>query len=365
MESVARNLCCGNNQAIKFTASDHVWISLQGLGRTEEVKFSPNSRRLAVAGYKANKFLVIDVDIAVHSGITTVSLTDVVEVASKSLHAPHGLAFIDDETLIVGNRWGEAPIFRLPPSGGSEKKISISALQTIRQDDDHQLDSPGSVSVSPVADNQYEILICNNYAHYVTRHLLQMNGQPTLIRHEKLLSKGLNIPDGVAVNMDNRWIAVSNHGSHCVYLYENTPQLNQQSRPDGVLRNINYPHGVLFTPDGNYIIVADAGSPYINIYAKNGDGWKGTRSPQATFRVMDEAVYHRGKINPQEGGAKGIDVDGDMRVLVTTCDEQVLSFFALCEVLKQRGIPLDRRRKSLQWRYERIRDELRRLRGWK
>lgn len=365
MKNVASDLCCGNDQAIKFTASDPVWTSLQDLGRTEDVKFSPNNRRLAVVGYKKNKLVVFDVDIAVRSGETTVSLTDVLEVTSTSLNAPHGLAFIDDETLIVVNRWGEAPIFRLPPSGGTEKKFDVSALQTIRHDEVHQLDSPGSVSVTPVADNLFEILICNNYANYVTRHLLQKNDQFALVRNEKLLSRGLYIPDGVAVDMDNRWIAISNHSTHCVCLYENTPQLNQQSRPDGVLRNINYPHGVLFTPDGNYIIVADAGSPYINIYAKNADSWKGTRSPQATFRVMDEEVYLRGRLNPQEGGPKGIDVDSDMRVLVTTCDEQALSFFALPDVLRQKGIPMDRRRKSLQWRYERIRGELRSLRGWK
>jgi DNA-binding beta-propeller fold protein YncE len=365
LESVASDFCCGNDRAIKFTASDPVWASLKDLGRTEDVKFSPDNRRLAIVGYKKNKLVVFDVDIAVSSGITTVSLTDVVEVTSASLSAPHGLTFIDDETLIVVNRWGEAPIFRLPPSGGAEKKIDVSALLTIHHDDAHQLDSPGSVSVSRVADNLFEILICNNYAHYVTRHLLQKNDQFELISNEKLLGRGLNIPDGVAESMDKRWIAISNHGTHCVYLYENTPRLNLRSRPDGVLRNINYPHGVLFMPDGNNIIVADAGSPFINIYAKNGDGWKGARNPQATFRVMDEAVYLRGRINPQEGGPKGIDIDGDMKVLVTTCDEQVLGFFALHEVLKQRGIPMDRRRKSLQWRYERIRAELRRLRGWK
>lgn len=365
LKSAASDFCCGNDQSIRFTATDSVWDSLHELGRTEDVKFSPDNRRLAIVGYKKNKFVIFDVNIEGHPGELAVSLTGAVEVTSDSLNSPHGLAFIDNETLIVGNRWGEAPVFKLPPSSGTKKTIDVSASLTIRNDDEHLLDSPGSVSVAPVAENLFEILICNNYANYVTRHLLKKNGQIELVRNEKLLSRGLSIPDGVATDRDNHWIAISNHSEHAVYLYENTPQLNQQSRPDGVLRNINYPHGVVFTPDNNHIIVADAGSPYINIYNKNGHNWKGAHSPRATVRVMDEDVYRRGRVNPQEGGPKGIDIDNDMKVLVTTCDEQVISFFPVHEVLMQRGIPVDRRKKSLLWRYERTRDELRRLRGWK
>ncbi|MGB5425485.1 MAG: hypothetical protein WBN95_01745, partial [Gammaproteobacteria bacterium] len=184
-----------------------------------------------------------------------------------------------------------------------------------------------------------------------TRHILERKDQLKLVSNEILLSNGLAIPDGIAVSNDNLWIAISNHDRHCVFLYQNKPQLNLQSNPDGFLRNIIYPHGVRFTPDDNYVIVADAGSPYVNIYAKNGDGWQGTRNPQTTLRVMDEATYLRGKINPQEGGAKGIDIDHDMNVLVTTCEEKVLQFFDLRRVLGQRKIPLDRRIKNLQWRY--------------
>ncbi len=207
------------------------------------------------------------------------------------------------------------------------------------------------MSVRCLDNDHFEILICNNYAHYVTRHILERKDQLKLVSNEILLSNGLAIPDGIAVSNDNRWIAISNHDRHCVFLYQNKPQLNLQSNPDGFLRNIIYPHGVRFTPDDNYVIVADAGSPYVNIYAKNADGWQGTRNPQATLRVMDEATYLRGKINPQEGGAKGIDIDRDMNVLVTTCEEKVLQFFDLRRVLRQRKIPLDRRIKNLQWRY--------------
>ena len=355
----------GCEHEIEFTASDAVLGAIKDLGRTEDVKFSPDNRRLAVAGFAKNKLVVFDVEIAASAGGKRVALTDFVEIRSPSLRAPHGLCFIDEATLIVANRGGEAPIYTLPPSGTADRKFELSAMQTIRRDQFHQLKSPGSVSVSKIDDDLYEVLVCNNYVHYVTRHILGGREPFTFKSNEILLRKGLSIPDGVAINRERRWIAISNHNTHSVLLYENTPTLNERSAPDGYLRNVNYPHGVLFTPDDKFILVADAGSPYVNVYAKNGDGWEGTRDPLTTFRVIDEMTYGRGRFHPSEGGPKGIDIDSGMNVLVTTCEQQTLAFFDLPAILKNRGIPMDWRKKSVWWRVERIRDDLRRRRGWK
>ena len=342
------------DHTVNVFASDEVLIRLQDLGRTEDIKFSPDCRRLAIAGFKKSKLLILDVEVVTSLTGTSVNLPNFVEITSPSLNRPHGLAFIDDETLIVANRRGEAPVFKIPSSGKYKKIFDINAILTLGCNDQHKIESPGSVSVWHLDHDRFEILICNNYAHHVTRHILEKEDQFKLISSEILLSNGLTIPDGVAVNNGNHWIAISNHDSHCVYLYQNKPQLNLESKPDGILRNINYPHGIRFTMDDNFVIVADAGSPYVNIYAKNGGSWKGTRNPRTTLRVMDEATYLRGKINPQEGGVKGIDIDRDMNVLVTTCEEKVLQFFDLRHVLRQRGVPLDRRKRYLQWQYARF-----------
>jgi hypothetical protein len=48
---------------LDFTATDAVKGAIRDLGRTEDVKFSPNNRRLAVAGYFRDKLVVFDVDI--------------------------------------------------------------------------------------------------------------------------------------------------------------------------------------------------------------------------------------------------------------------------------------------------------------
>jgi DNA-binding beta-propeller fold protein YncE len=354
------------DQQIDFTASTTVLAALEDLGRTEDVKFSPDNRRLALAGFGKNKIVVFDVDIdASAAGGPSVSLTDVIEITSSSLHRPHGVFFIDDETLVVANRGQGAPIFAVPSSGTADKKCDLSPLQTIRNDQIHRLKSPGSVTVSQIDQGLYELLICNNYAHHVTRHILEKNEQITLRSHQILLSKGLGVPDGVHVDRDRRWIAISNHNAHSVFLYENTAQLDPHSKPDGILRNLNYPHGVRFTPDNNFVLVADAGAPYVNVYAKGGDSWRGPRYPFAAFRVMAETTYRRGRFHPTEGGPKGIDLDSGMNVLVTTCAEQGLAFFDLPGVLKKREFPMDWLKKSVEWRVQRLRDDLRRRRGWK
>src|SRR5207237_6946749 len=94
---------------IDFTASAEVRQALANMGRTEDVKFSPSNRRLAIAGYARNKILVVDVEITVSAAGKRVDLTDCVEMESSSLHGPHGLSFIDDETLLLPIAPGWSP----------------------------------------------------------------------------------------------------------------------------------------------------------------------------------------------------------------------------------------------------------------
>ena len=43
----------------------------------------------------------------------------------------------------------------------------------------------------------------------------------------------------------------------------------------------------------------------------------GTRDPVSSAWVMDDAIFLRGRYNVEEDGAKGIDIDSEMSVLVT------------------------------------------------
>ena len=189
------------------------------------------------------------------------------------------------------------------------------------------------MAVSPRGDGSVDVFICNNYGHTVTRHVIDTAAGLTVRTAEVLLRKRLDIPDGIAVSPDRRWIALSNHSTHDVLVYDNGSALDESTDPVGILRGVHYPHGLRFTRDARHLLVADAGSPYLQVYATGEDGWHGVRHPTASVRVMDDAVFEIGRYRNDEGGPKGLDVDREMRVAVTTSQHQPLAFFDLRALL--------------------------------
>lgn len=317
-----------------FTASDDVRSAIDRLGRTEDLLFSPDNSRLAIAGMIENKILILDIEIKSERRECAVLMTDYLEITSAAFSHPHGLFWIDNQTLIVANRNGEVPILEIPTAKPKSKVAEVTPLETIRANSTDMLQSPGSVSVSKIGMDLHEVLVCNNYAHYVTRHILDQRNDFSVKGSAKLLSEGLDIPDSVAHSHCGRWIAVSNHNWHNVFLYENTSALNPSCKPSGTLEGINYPHGVRFTSDNRYILVADAGAPFIHVYASEDDNWSGQRHPVQTIRVMDDDIFSRGQANPQEGGPKGIALSDDNNILVASCEEQPIVFIDLKETLQ-------------------------------
>jgi hypothetical protein len=154
-------------------------------------------------------------------------------------------------------------------------------------------------------------------------------------RSKVLLKKWLRVPDGICVSTEKTWIAVSNHETHAVLLYENNASLNASSNPVGILRLTNYPHGLRFTSDDRFILVADGGSPYVNVYGNDGSDWRGVRDPLLSLRVLEQDEFLRGHYNPAEGGPKGIDINNNANVLVTTCHSQPLRFYDLDAILNE------------------------------
>jgi DNA-binding beta-propeller fold protein YncE len=322
-----------NPLRVEFTRSTGTQDALARLGRTEDVKFSPSNRRLAISGFAENQILILDLVIEHAGPEASILIADHVEIASTSLRYPHGVSFIDEDTIIVANRKRQAPILTLPPSGTAQKKYELSALRTIRGNWFNRLKSPGSVSVYPKDSGQYEALICNNYVHSVTRHTLDGQRRFRITKNEVLLRAGLRIPDGVSVSRDRRWIAISNHMTHSILVFENTPELDGKTKACAILEGMDYPHGVRFTPDGRFVLVADAGAPYVHVYETNAGRWQSTTKPTRSIRVMDDDTFQKGRYNAEEGGPKGIDIDTDMKVLAVTSEHQVLSFFNLGTVL--------------------------------
>lgn len=338
---------------LHYAAPQSVIDAIASLGRTEDVRFSPSARRLAVASFLRNRVLVFDVQIGSGSGATRVALSGGVELSSPVLQWPHGVDFIDDATLIVTSRKGDVAIFSLP--SGETHVPSLDAVPIARWPADRTtlLNAPGSVAVTRVDDHACEVLICNNSGHTVTRHLLSGDAGRTLRHSEILLQKYLDIPDGVSLSPDRRWIAVSNHSTHHVLLYEHSPALGADAEPDGILRRVAYPHGVRFSADGRHLFVADAGAPYLHIYAQDSDQWRGVRHPVASVRIMDDVVFERGRHNPEEGGPKGLDIHAGSDILVVTSEYQPLAFFDVPALLQlARAGPSARDQRALDISHE-------------
>ncbi|CAE6727243.1 glycosyltransferase [Candidatus Nitrotoga fabula] len=308
--------------------------ALIGLGRTEDIKLSPDGRRLAIAGFIRNRILLLEMDRDGTNAQPRLAIRNFLEISSPGLKDPHGLAFLDDQTLLVANRQGGVSALQLPPRSNANRRVELPDLEIFSHNP--WLHSPGSIAATGLKGRGYEVLICNNYSHYVSRHILDMNASPALQQNEMLLVSGLDIPDGVSVSGEGRWIAISNHGKHCVFLYENTPELSRDSPPCALLYGATYPHGIRFAMQDRFLVVADAGAPFVHIYERNGDRWAGTYFPAGSFRVMSEEVFRKGRVNPQEGGPKGIEISEDLNLLLTTSDYQPLAFFNLRQVLASR-----------------------------
>jgi len=316
---------------IDYRATDRVRAMISSLGRTEDVRFSPSNRRLAIAAFNKSRIAILDVEVGKAGGSPELSLTGGFEISSPALSFPHGVDFLDDETIAVASRDGGVAIFKLPVAHADD--CELAPIQHLVPGGGSIVHTPGSVSVLHGEGGLCELLICNNYADNVSRHTVDRNAGCSIVKSDTLIRKWLYLPDGVCASRDGRWIAVSNHNTHGVLLYERSASLNEDSSPVGVLRGVCFPHGMRFSADGRHLFLADAGAPFVHVYACDGQGWHGTRLPAASIRIMDEQVFRRGRNNLQEGGPKGIDLDKSMTVLATTCEFQSLQFLDAAAVL--------------------------------
>lgn len=249
------------------------------------------------------------------------------EMFSADLKKPHGLDFIDDDTIIVANRYGDTTIFALPAISDRTEHH----FQPIGVIEGGLMLQPGSVVVAGRSGDRLRVLICNNEAHTVSEHSPDLTGK-TAGPGGVLLHKWLDIPDGIALSRKGR-IAISNHNTHGVLIYEHGRHLHDDSDPDGIARGCFYPHGVRFTQDERFLLVADAGAPYVHVYMED-DHWSGVHQPRVSLRVLSEEDFQRGRHDPQQGGPKGLDIDEARGLLVTTCETQPLAFFDLAALLR-------------------------------
>jgi hypothetical protein len=305
---------------IGFEASAAVRAALSTVGRTEDLRFSPDNRLLAIAGYGRRRCLILRIDVEPTPAGPRVTIPDFMELTSGSMGDIHGLDFIDDRTFAVANRDGLVAIFALPAGEPAGQSNEIAPIRRIRGGLFCKLKTPGSVAVRKESHGRYSLLVCNNYTHRITRHVVNPWLGHRTSRNHPLLRQGLDIPDGIAVSRDGQWIAVSSHGSKDVKMYRMSASLGPDAEPAGILQNANYPHGLRFTADDRHLLVADAGSPMLHVYER-GAGWEGRRPPARSIAVLDDETFLRGRINDEEGGPKGLDIDRSNSVVAVTCEE--------------------------------------------
>jgi hypothetical protein len=309
-----------SDRQLPLHASDECASALGSLGRTEDLAVSPDGSLIVIPGFGSNRLNLIRFSIEDDG----VQICDVRSAAAGGLLRPHGLAFLDDVTMLVANRESELSLVRL-----DDRRMSV-ASSTVLIDglDEVPVRTPGSVAVRALGGDLAEVFVCNNYAHDVTRYVLDGRQDWSIVDRERLLADQLEIPDGVAVSENGKWIAVSNHNRHAVYLYRYDDGLAVDSPPSGVLHGVNYPHGLVFADGDRHLIVADAGLPNLYTFETSDGDWSGERIPWQIDRVMGEEMFHRGRYNPQEGGPKGVEAVAE-RIVAMTSEFQPLAFFAL------------------------------------
>ena len=247
---------------------------------------------MALAGCYQNSISLADVNIAMDGGRPHVTLTNVIEYSSPCLKLPHGVAFLDDDTIVVANRLGEVDVLRLPADATALQSSELPPIALGPGPGFELLDVPGSLAVTGGTQGEVEVLVANNSGDTITAHTL--DSDPVAVTSSSvLLRRGMDYPDGLAVSADGEWIAVSNHAAHIVMLYQRSSSLHEDSQPDCILRGVSYPHGICFSPDGRHLFVAGTGRPYVHVFARDGQVWRGVQYPAVSVRVMQEDMFRQ------------------------------------------------------------------------
>lgn len=309
------------------------------IGRTEDIRFSPNNRRLALNDFLEQRIYVFAVRLDFLAPRPRITATGCAILSSKDLQYPHGLCFLDDSHLVIANRKGDVSVLQLPGGGSEVLEYDLKPLYTISSKNflGTTTRSPGSVDCYKLGPHRYRLLVCNNYQHTVTSHRLDMGSSVRARNDGVFLERGLQIPDGISISPDRKWIAVSNHVWGEALIYRNNEDTNSQTGAAVALKGMVCPHGIRFSPDGNRLFVADAATPYLHFF-ETAAQWDAEHGPPKSVHMMDDRAFYFGRYDSREGGIKGIDIDATGRILVTTCRHQALAFYEVGELLDKATI---------------------------
>lgn len=311
---------------VRFAASPEFQTVLDGLARTEDVRFTPDGQRIAIAGFARNTILILEL-----CPPPALEIVGSLELHHAGINEPHGLDWLDTNRLAVANRQGAVQVLGIPSARRGCHIADAEELTCVAKVNPwHEIKSPGSVAIERHSGH-LGMWVCNNYAHRVSYHRLKDKcGRVSVARNQIAIAKDLAVPDGVSISNDGAFMAISNHDTHQVFMYAITKP--GRAKRIGQLEHIDFPHGLRFLPGGHTLIVADAGQPFLHVFQTK-NGWEGDHRPIRHVRVLDDATYLEGRYNIQEGGTKGIDVDNARGIVATTCELQTLQLFHLKDVI--------------------------------
>jgi len=313
-----RVLAIFNGTSIRADSS----ISVSKMGRTEDLRFSPDRTRLAVVSFNHHKIFIFEISLMNQGSTKYLKINDYVEYKSAAFKYPHGMVWIDDNTIAVTSRGGKTDLFKLPSRSSVHQQAelkSITSFGIVR--------APSSITVRK-SQNILQLLIVSNPANSITISDLSLSNMK-VTKERVFLKHHLNLPDGIALSSDSKFIAVSNHNGHNILIYEYSDDLNESSNPVAILNGVGYPHGLVF--NGTSLLVTDAGSPFISVYESNNGIWSNQDDSAFKIQMMSDEAFKLGNISVHEGGFKGIDIVSEWQIAAVTCSNCPLAFYDLSQ----------------------------------
>ena len=99
---------------LDFAAPGTVHEALASMGRTEDVRISPDGSRLVFACYSRAQIAVAEVSIERDASRVAVSIPELTLHEAPWLQEPHGIDFVGNELLLVAARRAGRPHRRRP-----------------------------------------------------------------------------------------------------------------------------------------------------------------------------------------------------------------------------------------------------------
>ena len=302
--------------------------------RSEDVRFSPSGRLLAVAVQNAIHLVEIAPD------ETPVRVIRQTELRSPGLAFPHGVEFLAEDVIVVANREAWVTFFRLPAAETWQDQMTIEAIHEMGcpwfgpKGGTRVIETGRTVRCGPGSVRRHgeHLFICANHTNTLTRHGYTLRDGEIATGEATLLARGgLHILDGLAISTDGQWIALADAGNNRVVVCHAGTGAEAAVLTDPRLHS---PHGLCFDPTGRKLYVSDAGEQLVHVFERPDGRWDAAmdRSAFCLPGIGDEPFWKTKLSVPEElrglvGGLKGLDMHPGGRLLVGSCLNQPLAFF--------------------------------------